>query len=432
MQSADWIHWRGPEQNGHSREKRAARQLRPGAKAKGNVVWTAPFGGAVVAAGHGRPHVHHQGLRRRADRGRTGRLPRREDRQEAVGEPSQRLPHGHRVQPPRLDHARPPTRPPGTSTPTPPPATLLCLDKTGKIVWQRQLTEEFGRVTGYGGRIVGPIFDSGLVIVGMVNSSWGDQARGGNRFVAFDGKTGEVVWSADTGLPIKGTYYSNPVVAVISGQRLLITGGGDGACTPSRSAPARRCGATRSAPGPSTLARSWTATSSTPPTARRTPRAGPSAASSAWTPSQVDPKTKKPKLVWEYQQGAAVRAGVAGHGRRPAVRAGRQRRTVLLRRQDRQTALEVPLRHRGPRGPARRRRQALHLRREGQAVDHHARRRRRPSRTDVFDYQLPRASTAPVQTETNGTPDRGQRPGVLHHPHRPVLPRRSRTRSRAR
>ena len=62
------------------------------------------------------------------------------------------------------------------------------------MVWSRQLTEEFGRVTGYGGRIVSPIFDSGLVIVGMVNANWGDQARGLNRFVAFDGKTGEVVW----------------------------------------------------------------------------------------------------------------------------------------------------------------------------------------------------------------------------------------------
>src|SRR5262249_34470674 len=28
---------------------------------------------------------------------------------------------------------------------------LLCLDKNGKLIWSRSLTEEFGRVSGYGG-----------------------------------------------------------------------------------------------------------------------------------------------------------------------------------------------------------------------------------------------------------------------------------------
>ena len=83
--------------------------------------------------------------------------------------------------------------------------------------------------SGYGGRIAAPIFDSGLVVIGIISSSWGDQARGANRFYAFDGKTGQVVWIADPGLPVRSTYQSNPVIAVIGGQRLLITSGGDGA-----------------------------------------------------------------------------------------------------------------------------------------------------------------------------------------------------------
>ena len=119
---------------------------------------------------------------------------RRQDRQADLGAPVQRLPHRHRLQPARLDD---PDRRPGNRErllPRHRRGTCFCFDKDGKVVWQRQLTEEFGRVTGYGGRIVSPIFDSGLVIVGMVNASWGDQARGRNRFVAFDGKTGEVVW----------------------------------------------------------------------------------------------------------------------------------------------------------------------------------------------------------------------------------------------
>src|SRR5262249_46288965 len=44
----------------------------------------------------------------------------------------------------------------------------------------------------------------------------------------FDKRTGKVVWWASTGFPIKDTYYSTPVVAVIGGQRLLVSGGGAG------------------------------------------------------------------------------------------------------------------------------------------------------------------------------------------------------------
>jgi outer membrane protein assembly factor BamB len=113
---------------------------------------------------------------------------------------------------------------------------LLCLDaKTGKLIWQRQLTEELGRVTGYGGRISSPIFDSGLVVVSVINGSWGDQARASNRFHAFDGTTGEIVWSASpeielnqSSIRLRGTYYSNPVVCNVNGQRELVCGSADG------------------------------------------------------------------------------------------------------------------------------------------------------------------------------------------------------------
>ena len=106
--------------------------------------------------------------------------------------------------------------------------TFLCLDgKDGKVVWQRSMSEEFGRISGYGGRITSPIVDEDLAILGMCNSSWGDQAKGANRFVAMNKRTGAVVWWS-TPAPFKGTYYSAPVVATINGQRLLISGGSDG------------------------------------------------------------------------------------------------------------------------------------------------------------------------------------------------------------
>src|SRR5262249_40604076 len=87
---------------------------------------------------------------------------------------------------------------------------------------------EYGRISGYGGRVTSPIVDGDLVIISMLNASWGENATGRTRFVAFDKKTGDVVWWASTGLQPKDTYYSCPVVAVIHRERLRISGGGDG------------------------------------------------------------------------------------------------------------------------------------------------------------------------------------------------------------
>src|SRR5262249_41432634 len=105
---------------------------------------------------------------------------------------------------------------------------LFCFDKDGKVLWSHSLTEEYGRISGYGGRVTSPIVYGPLMIIGMMNASWGEDARGGTRFVAFDKKTGAVVWWAEAGFPPKDTYYSTPVVAPINGELLVISGGGDG------------------------------------------------------------------------------------------------------------------------------------------------------------------------------------------------------------
>ena len=179
---------------------------------------------------------------------------------------------------------------------------LVCLDKTGKVVWQRQLTEEFGRFTGYGGRIVSPIFDSGLVIVGIINSSWGDMARGANRYYAFDAKTGAVVWIADTGLANRSTYQSNSVVAVINGQRLLITAGGDGALHAFKVRTGEKVWSYPFAAGaanPSPIVDGNLVYAAHGEENLDSPTIGRVICVDA---SQIDPATKKPKLVWEYQK----------------------------------------------------------------------------------------------------------------------------------
>ena len=121
------------------------------------------------------------------------------------------------------------TRRPATSTPTAPRACCSASTRTARSLWQHSLTEEYGRISGYGGRVTSPIVDGDLVIIGMVNASWGEQATGGNRFVAFDKKTGAGRLVGQRPACRSRTPTTRvPVVAVINGERLLISGGGDG------------------------------------------------------------------------------------------------------------------------------------------------------------------------------------------------------------
>ena len=105
---------------------------------------------------------------------------------------------------------------------------LVCLDKNGKQVWRRSLTEEFGRISGYGGRTHTPMIDEGRVVISFLNAAWGNQGRGSHRYLALNKLNGEVVWWSAPGGPPLDTTYSTPAVAVIDGVRLLVAGCADG------------------------------------------------------------------------------------------------------------------------------------------------------------------------------------------------------------
>jgi outer membrane protein assembly factor BamB len=105
---------------------------------------------------------------------------------------------------------------------------LFCFDKDGKILWQHSLTEEYGRVSGYGGRIMSPIVFEDLLILPMINASWGEQTVGCTRLAAFNKRTGDVVWWATANHRVMDTTSCVPVVAKIGGQWLVLCGGGDG------------------------------------------------------------------------------------------------------------------------------------------------------------------------------------------------------------
>jgi outer membrane protein assembly factor BamB len=224
----DWYQWRGPEQNGVSREKNLPDTWSAKTIGENNLVWKQPYGGRTVPiVMNGRVYFINgvgEGVNEQervmcldAESGKflwehkfnvflTDIVSDRVGWSSVVGDPETGNIYAHGVQ-----------------------GMLLCLNgKDGKVVWQHSLGEEYGRVSGYGGRVTSPTIDEDRLIVGMVNSSWGEYARGMTRFVAFDKKTGEILWWTETGHQVRNTYYSNPVVAVVNGERIMISGGGDG------------------------------------------------------------------------------------------------------------------------------------------------------------------------------------------------------------
>ncbi len=106
---------------------------------------------------------------------------------------------------------------------------LACLDRAGEIVWERRLGEDFGRMSGYGGRTHTPILDEDRLILSVIGPLWGELAIPRHRTFAFDKRSGEVLWVSTPGRSLQdANTQSTPVVAEIDGQRLLIGGNADG------------------------------------------------------------------------------------------------------------------------------------------------------------------------------------------------------------
>ncbi len=225
--ASEWSSWRGPGQNGYAPEKAVVTSWTPGGE---GMVWKVPIEGrstpvilnhrlyAIAPVGDVNTKVS---LRERVIcldllNGRkvwehrfnvfdTDIVQQRVGWTSLVGDPETGNIYAH-----------------GTG------GELLCFDKDGKVLWKRSLTEEFGRVSGYGGRLMTPIIDENRLIISFLSSNWGNHAAPRHRYVAFDKKTGEVLWWAAPGEKPVDTTYSIPVVTVIDGKRMLIAPNGDG------------------------------------------------------------------------------------------------------------------------------------------------------------------------------------------------------------
>ena len=220
----DWPGWRGPSQNGVGHDKGLISEWSPEGE---NLLWRADFvGRSTPVVLDGRVYVM----------GRVGVDITEQERVASFDADTGELIWEHRF---NLFHTTIPFNRVGWASPAADPETgyvyahgvqglFFCFDRDGRIVWSRSLTEEYGRISGYGGRVHTPVVVGDLVVISFLNVSWGAHTVPRHRYFAFDKNTGDVVWtSAPGGRPLDTTY-SVPVVAHINGQELLIAGNADG------------------------------------------------------------------------------------------------------------------------------------------------------------------------------------------------------------
>lgn len=112
------------------------------------------------------------------------------------------------------------------------PGLLCCFTRGGEMLWQQPLMENFGRFTYPNGRTLSPLVDGDSVILHTMTSDWGAHGPARDRFLAFDKRTGEHIWTSTPGGPPKDSPYSHPVFEWRDGKRLLYAGtaGGNMVC----------------------------------------------------------------------------------------------------------------------------------------------------------------------------------------------------------
>lgn len=229
----DWAHWRGPEQNGISRETNLVDDW--SLTDNKNVLWVSETGGRstpIVLNGRvylntrtpddvtdpvEKIHAREQVVCWDAETGevlwrdvfnvfQTDVPASRVGWASMVGDTETGLVYVHTVS-----------------------GLFRCYTPDGEVVWERSLHEEFGQISGYGGRFHTPLIDEDRIIVSFLQQNWGE--TGGppqHAYYAFDKRTGQVQWISIPGGRPHDTTYSSPSVTVIDGVRMLIGGNADG------------------------------------------------------------------------------------------------------------------------------------------------------------------------------------------------------------
>ena len=222
----DWPEWRGPRRDGTSAETNLPSRWSPAGE---NVAWSLNFGGRSAPVVFGN-RLYLQTVT-------TGDVSTTQERLVAVDVDSGKVVWERAFS---LYLSDVPQNRAGWASPAVDPATgniymftvaaeLIALAPDGKTVWSRSLPEEYGAITTHGGRTTSPIIEGDKVILNTLLQNWGpDLGRPGNRYFAFDKRTGQTMWISSPQARHYDTNYSTPIVADVNGSRLLLVGGTDG------------------------------------------------------------------------------------------------------------------------------------------------------------------------------------------------------------
>lgn len=234
----DWSQWRGPEQDGVSRETHLPEKWSPDGE---NLAWSNDVGGmSSPIVLKGKVYAFSRVGEVPTGQGYDATLspgPKTQEALTCVDAKTGKVLWQHMENMYMTDD---PFHRVGWSNPVGDPQTgrvyalgaqnvLICVEgDTGKQVWRHQMTEQFGLISTFGGRTPSPALDEDQLFVSGVDFGWGDQAGGKYRVFAFDKATGRVNWVNDTvGIPVDSPYQT-PITAVINGEKVLVVSAGDG------------------------------------------------------------------------------------------------------------------------------------------------------------------------------------------------------------
>jgi outer membrane protein assembly factor BamB len=105
---------------------------------------------------------------------------------------------------------------------------ITAFTRDGKIIWQRSMMEEFGRLTFPNSRTGSLITDGGFLYAKAISANWGADGPARSRYYAFEKLTGELIWSSTPGTEPVDNPMGAPIFADLGGHRVFYIGTGCG------------------------------------------------------------------------------------------------------------------------------------------------------------------------------------------------------------
>lgn len=105
---------------------------------------------------------------------------------------------------------------------------ITAFTRDGKLIWQRSMMEEFGRLTFPNGRTGSLVTDGGFLYAKAITANWGTDGPASTRYYAFDKRTGELIWASTPATQPVDNPMGAPLFADLGQHRVFYAGAGDG------------------------------------------------------------------------------------------------------------------------------------------------------------------------------------------------------------